>query len=876
MGTGASSSTPVISPEPVASRKFSPRIQEQNSKNSFESRKHDKGKNVIMNEVAPIIIKDNLEEYQCNTKQNSHAVKGRIKEGMPEHNLVQNKYFMVKDHFNGIDELNTWKAFGAPNLRRAHGGYPVYGMGQPTLEGLRQILESLLDDGYVDIIICNMREEPVIFVKNRNDIIPYTPREADNLGENISTNGKTVDELRELEVQIRKEILDFATREENNQFYFYDDVDDFADDPHVYHLEFEEELSVVEEVYSRYTVSVPGAQYLRLPMPFEGFLEERDIDTFVNTLKEYPRLFEKDDTSLPAFVFNGHVGITRTTVGMVMGCLVLSHKRGFPQEAHKVPYPVNDRNPNFERGEFHIIRLLLEYLPNGPKVKQEVDVIIDLCGDLENVRCEILECKKKLEGIKEDYEIDGYSAKEYFQKKALKHLERYFFLIVFNSYLHEQFHLTFTLSFTDWMYRRPYLYRLLSNIDISERKTGSDLITKGTRYLVADDFIGLDVLSSFREVKVANFRKVPGLNVYGMAQPCREGLSKVVQTLMDKKHGHPIVVSFNLREDVVIDCDRETYTPREPSNLSENINMPGIEAKEIERKEALLKAEIQKNRKPIQVYQEINQPRESKELSSILTIREMYEQQMKQTPQLRYYRMPMQEECSPTEEQFDLLVTVIKDLDEINTDEDGPALLFNCHDGKDRTTTAMAIAGLVMWHKRGFPVGCKLGEQEHVSLPNAEYTKGEFICVEKLVRRLPNGNQIKREVDFILDKCSETMTPMHYHAREVIFSTFNKIKTAKTEEDAALYRRQSINYLERYIYLILFNTYLHMERVDNWEKPFTQWVEEFGRKVRAYEVLDNLDFKQDFPEDDGAGRYSRIRWRWILKRPKQIFRGQFV
>ena len=39
---------------------------------------------------------------------------------------------------------------------------------------------------------------------------------------------------------------------------------------------------------------------------------------------------------------------------------------------------------------------------------------------------------------------------------------------------------------------------------------------------VADDFIGLDVLSSFPDVKVANFRKVPGINVYGMAQPCRE------------------------------------------------------------------------------------------------------------------------------------------------------------------------------------------------------------------------------------------------------------------------------------------------------------------------------------------------------------------
>lgn len=47
--------------------------------------------------------------------------------------------------------------------------------------------------------------------------------------------------------------------------------------------------------------------------------------------------------------------------------------------------------------------------------------------------------------------------------------------------------------------------------------------------------------------------------------------------------------------------------------------------------------------------------------------------------------------------------------------------------------------------------------------------------VEALIRRIPQGQQVKREVDFILDQCSDTMTPMHYHIREVIFVTFNKV-----------------------------------------------------------------------------------------------------
>ena len=47
--------------------------------------------------------------------------------------------------------------------------------------------------------------------------------------------------------------------------------------------------------------------------------------------------------------------------------------------------------------------------------------------------------------------------------------------------------------------------------------------------------------------------------------------------------------------------------------------------------------------------------------------------------------------------------------------------------------------------------------------------------VQQLVRRIPDGHQVKREVDFILNQISDTMTPMHYHIREVIFVTYNKV-----------------------------------------------------------------------------------------------------
>ncbi|WAQ96827.1 PALD-like protein [Mya arenaria] len=50
-----------------------------------------------------------------------------------------------------------------------------------------------------------------------------------------------------------------------------------------------------------------------------------------------------------------------------------------------------------------------------------------------------------------------------------------------------------------------------------------------------------------------------------------------------------------------------------------------------------------------------------------------------------------------------------------------------------------------------------------------------YKIVQKLVRMLPNGQQVKREVDFILDEIFNTMTPTMFHMREIIFVTYNKI-----------------------------------------------------------------------------------------------------
>lgn len=50
-----------------------------------------------------------------------------------------------------------------------------------------------------------------------------------------------------------------------------------------------------------------------------------------------------------------------------------------------------------------------------------------------------------------------------------------------------QYPLALVSSFSRWMRRRPWIYRLLSRLDLSELTAPADLVTKGARVLVGED-----------------------------------------------------------------------------------------------------------------------------------------------------------------------------------------------------------------------------------------------------------------------------------------------------------------------------------------------------------------------------------------------------
>ena len=72
----------------------------------------------------------------------------------------------------------------------------------------RNILPVLLNLSFQDILLFNLREEPVLFVDNVSDMIPYTIRDKDNLP-SLVILGRSPQEADEAEARVRKEVCDW-------------------------------------------------------------------------------------------------------------------------------------------------------------------------------------------------------------------------------------------------------------------------------------------------------------------------------------------------------------------------------------------------------------------------------------------------------------------------------------------------------------------------------------------------------------------------------------------------------------------------------------------------------------------------------------------
>ncbi|XP_067838355.1 paladin-like isoform X3 [Heptranchias perlo] len=710
-----------------------------------------------------------------------------MNDSLPEHYLVQGKYFMVKDLNNKIDTLLTMSNYGAPNFRQTHLGYPVFGMGQPTMNGFCKILQRLKEEGHQEIICFNVREEPVILFHQDDDFIPYTPRDHNNLQENLY-NLAPRDQVEKLELIIKKELLDFAALSNKTYFVYYG-TEQFVAEAFPKTIESEEDVRVLEEVYRYHIFTMPSFRYKRLPLPVDTTLEEADFDAFISTVRECPSVIFRDSIKPPpALLFNCQTGVGRSNLGMIIGALLIAHRTAFPQTERF-------ENTRVSGQECHcpIIESYATSFPNGRRIVEE-------------------------------------------------------------------YPLAFSVMFSTWMRRKPFFYRLLSAMSRLEMKTPANLISNNLCVLLADESMDLDEMSSLKQMKVANYRKVSKMPVCGMAQPSPEGLVHILSYLTDDCRKFTRVLCLNLREEAVLEGDGQIYSLRELNNLQREIIIPAATVEQLEEVETASKMDVLSSKNAIETWHK--EIKHMKQFSSCMTLQEVYSQMAMQYPQLQYQRIPITDCAAPTEEDFDVFLKVVC----LNlTIDQNSAIILNCHNGKERTTAGMVICLLLTWHIKGFP---EPFVEDMVSIPDAKYTKGEFEAILNLIRILPNGDEMKKEVDRALDAVSDSMTPMMHHLREIIINTYKKSKGAKDKDIAESLHLRSLQYLERYFYLILFDTYLHLEKPGKWERSFKEWMAEVAAPAGVFEILDKLGFSEF--DDPVSTPMCRMRDRWQQQRGYKV------
>ncbi|PKU31072.1 paladin [Limosa lapponica baueri] len=331
-----------------------------------------------------------------------------------------------------------------------------------------------------------------------------------------------------------------------------------------------------------------------------------------------------------------------------------------------------------------------------------------------------------------------------------------------------------------------------------------------------------------------------------MGQPSLNGFKLVLQKL--QREGHKECVFFCVREEPVVflrlEGDFVSYTPRGKENLHENLQR-GLRAESLEvaiRKEIHDFAQLSES--VYYVYNDIERLRDEPHTvrvqceEDIQVTEEVYRRPVFLLPSYRYHRLPLPTEGAPLEEQFDAFIHFLRESPSLLLRDPGrppPALLFGCQTGVGRTNLAMAMGTLLLHHHRGAAQKpdfsrwmCRHPELYRLQ---AEMNSSELTITGDLITK---GMRV-----LVADErfCPDVLST----AKEMSVANFRRVpkmpiygmaqpsskgRSAKDEKETRMLQLRSLQYLERYIYLILFNAYLHLEKKDSWQRPFSLWMRE--------------------------------------------------
>lgn len=643
--------------------------------------------------------------------------------------MLGKKTILKSDHFPGCQNKRLSPHIeGAPNYRQAD-SLKVHGVAIPTIDGIRNVLRHIgaqADRKRTPVLWINLREEPVVYINGR----PFVLRDVERPFSNLEYTGINRDRVEDMESRLKEDILLESARYGNKILV----TDELPDGQMVDQWEPVtcDSVKTPLEVYEELKIEGFLVNYERVPVTDEKSPKESDFDILVNKVSLVDLYTE--------VIFNCQMGRGRTTTGMVIATLIYLNRTG----ASGIPRSNSigrvselssgaDNLLNSEeaicRGEYTVIRSLIRVLEGGVEGKRQVDKVIDKCASMQNLREAIATYRNSI--LHQPDEMKREASLSFF----VEYLERYYFLICFAVYLHNEGEAlnpcsSIQCSFADWMRARPELYSILRRLlrrdpmgALGYRNAEKSLTivaesTNGRPYemsvvtalrngavlgsqtvLKSDHCPGCQNLSLPERIEGApNFREVMGFSVYGVANPTIDGIRSVIKRIGSLKAGRP-VCWHNMREEPVIYINGKPFVLREVERPYKNMmEYTGIDCERVERMEARLKEDIlcesERFGGAIMVIHETDDGQifdawEHVNCDSIQTPREVFSCLEAEGYPIMYARVPITDGKAPKSSDFD---TLAKNVASASKDT---AYVFNCQMGRGRTTTGTVIACLL-------------------------------------------------------------------------------------------------------------------------------------------------------------------------------------
>merc|ERR1712072_247880 len=321
---------------------------------------------------------------------------------------------------------------GAPNFHRIP-GYKVYTTGQPTLEGIKNVLEKVTGTIYPKdgpIIWLNLRQEPDVYVNGQ----PICARPPNKIGEYAELGAVTRDLIKADEAEFFK-VVEGRVKENGGKLK-YVTISKEEKEVEV------KELKTLSEAMEAAKADFPGLVHWRVPVCNSASPLETDFDIICNTLVG-------TSINTPVIVTD-QVGLSRATTGSVIACLFKEFQinASFEGLVETVPgvnldllkmdkYTMDPAKDPLFRGEFPVVLALLEKLKGGKEAKNECDKVIDKNGTPKTGGNGIKQLRENIAESKLPYEIMDDAAQAFLKVKIMDNIHKYYYMIAFTAYMRE-------------------------------------------------------------------------------------------------------------------------------------------------------------------------------------------------------------------------------------------------------------------------------------------------------------------------------------------------------------------------------------------------------------------------------------------------------